>query len=144
MGDFQLPWVSKLKTCSKLENLQNKMKTCENRERFEGRTQRLVRDGGELTLAENGEKSSPISAKGPLYRWLARPRSGAESASACMPCSAAEHKVRRPNLVSLTYAFGGLRHTRNACMFGGRTWVFLQGYFHAKTHFLSCLKHKTY
>ena len=86
------------KTCFILKNLQNKAKTCENRERSEGRNSKSARDGGELTLAENGEKTSPISAKGLFYRWLARPHSGAERASACMPCSAAELEVRRPNL----------------------------------------------
>ena len=147
MGEIEFLKLQSSKTYFILETLQNKVKTCKNHERFEGRNSRSVRDGRELTLAENGEKSSPVSAKGPFYRWLARPHSGAERASACMPCSAAEHEVRRPNLDFPHLCFRGPKalpkcmHVRRPNLrFDGRTWVFLQDYFHAKTHFLSCLK----
>ena len=74
-------------------------------------------------------------------------RSGAESASACMPCSAAELDFRRPNLDFPHSCFRGPNvppkrmHVRRPNLtFGGRTWVFLQCYFHAKTHLVSYFK----
>ena len=86
------------------------------------RTQRWWGMAEKLTLAENGEKARPFSAKGPFYSgWPGHVRGPNVPPHAC--------HVRRPNLrfggrtwTSLTYAFGGLKHTHNACMFGGRTW----------------------
>ena len=132
------------KTLLKCSNLQNKVKTNENLERSRGKTSKMGEGRRRLTLAENGEKARPFSAKGPFYSgWPDHVRGPNVPPHAC--------HVRRPNLrfgsrtwTFLTYAFGGLKHSRRACMFGGRTWVFLQCYFHAETHFLSCLKHKTH
>ena len=90
---------------------------------------------GSLLWPKMGE-SSPISAKCPFYRWLARPRSGAECAPASMQCSAAELDFRRQKLDFPNSCFRGPNvppkrmHVRRPNLtFGGRTWVFLQRLF---------------
>lgn len=81
-----------------------------------------MRDGGELTLADNGEKTLPFRHRDPFIGgWPCHFRGPNVPPHAC--------HVWRPNLrfdgrtwTSLTYAFGGLKHSRSACPFGGRTW----------------------
>ena len=136
-------WSPSSKTRSKLKDLQKQSyKLVKIREKG-----RKTQDWGRMAECSPwpkwGEKARPFSAKGPFYRWLARPRSGAECASASMQCSAAELDFRRPNLDCPHSCFRG-PNARPKCMhvrrpnlrFGGRTWSSSKIIFMQKLIFL--------
>ena len=66
------------------------VKTHKNLEGFEEETQDQQGGGRDSPCPEMERENSPICGQGTLYRWLARPLSGAKSASTSTPCSAAE------------------------------------------------------
>ena len=139
MGEIGFLNLQTPKLCSKAQIFKTKLKQMKILKDLEEEHQRLVRNGGELTLAENGEKAHPFSAKGPFYSgWPGHVRGPNVPPHPCK-CSAAEHEVRRPNLHFPHSCFRGpnvppkrMHVRRPNFTFGGRTWVFLQRLFMQK------------
>ena len=81
---------------------------------LEEKHQKSVRDGGELTLAENGEKFARFRLRDPFIVAVQATFGG-------RMCLHMHAMFGGRTWTPLTYAFGGLSHTRSAYTFGCRT-----------------------